>query len=129
MHPMCLLGSQELGEACSGGSEFPAGLHVEVPYTAPGYRIPAEDAHTDMESCDVLEPFTPVNVDYPSLRDLRKQKPNLISRAPRIRGYEFRANRMRLPELDQEAIEVPPFPRPYSCNGFLGVDKGLERGI
>jgi hypothetical protein len=72
---MCLLGSQELGEACSGGSEFPAGLHVEVPYTAPGYRIPAEDAHTDMESCDVLEPFTPVfHSYYPS----RSPPPNML---------------------------------------------------
>jgi hypothetical protein len=64
-------------------------------------------------------------VDYSSLRDLRKQKPNLISRVSRIRGYEFRVNRIRLPELDQEAIQVPPFPRPYSCSGFLGADKGL----
>jgi hypothetical protein len=32
---------------------------------------------------------------------------------------------MRLPELDQEAIKVPPSPRPYSCGGFLGIDKGL----
>jgi hypothetical protein len=32
---------------------------------------------------------------------------------------------MRLPELDQEAIKVPPSPRRYSCSRFLGVDKGL----
>jgi hypothetical protein len=33
---------------------------------------------------------------------------------------------MRLPELDQEAIEVRPFPRPHFCKEFPEVEE-LER--
>ena len=74
---------------------------------------------------------TPVfgNVDYPSLRDLRQQIPRLISCASLPRGYELWANRMRLPELDQEVIQVRPFLRSHFCIGFYDAGEDPEVGM
>jgi len=74
-------------------------------------------------------PFS--QVDYPSLRCLRQQVHYPLKRRfllPRRAVYDLRANRMRLPELDEMTVEVHPLPISLlvTNGGGAGGDVNLD---
>ena len=73
----------------------------------------------------VPRPISFDHVNHPSTHHLRQQTPDTILHvplfAPQRRAYHLRANRTRLPELDQEAIKVEPLPKIRFPDGLLDI--------
>jgi hypothetical protein len=68
-------------------------------------------------------------VDYPCLRYLRQQTSNIISHTLPHRAYDLWTDRPRLPELEQEAINVQPLPTICFLNGSPEVSTEAGRVV
>jgi len=71
-------------------------------------------------------------VNYPPLRRLRQQTPNTIFRVssslPQLQTSHPRANRTRLPKLDENVVKVQPLPDGCFSDGFHDVGTDIKGG-